>query len=186
MILLPSLHRGWRAGAAVAALFATAAQAAVVDSAYIRATTNEISGLLGQYSRPSVYLDRYACGEQTLAAYACYPNVISLGSRFLQGQENSYGNYVGKFIFAHEWGHTVQFAYSIRLRSPYQELQADCFGGTFVKYAQASLGYPSFIESAVRSARNAADYSTHGTPSQRDYYTRRGYATSVNTCLNNL
>lgn len=169
----------------VATLAAATAQAATVNLSYIQRSATEINGLLGGLSRPQVYLDRNVCGTQPMAE-ACYPNLISLGSQFLQGQENQYGNYVAKFIFAHEWGHTIQFAYGIRKPAPYQELQADCFGGNFAKYAQVSLGYPSFIESAVRSARAAADYGAHGTPSQRDYYARRGYATNVNTCLNYL
>ena len=103
--------------------------------------------------------------------------------RFLQGQENSYGNYVAKFIIAHEWGHSIQFARGINKRAPMMELQADCVAGTFAKYAETNLRYAAFIESAVKSARAAADYSTHGTPSQRDYYSRYGYANGLSRCL---
>ncbi|MDT8999779.1 hypothetical protein RQP53_10915 [Paucibacter sp. APW11] len=174
------------ASALLLALLAAAplAQAGVVNNTYIQNSATEIRGQLGGYSRPTVYVDRNACGEGTPgSAVACSPYTISVGQRFLQGQENSYGNYVAKFIIAHEWGHTIQFARGINKRAPYQELQADCVAGTFAKYAQTNLRYPAFIESAVKSARAAADYSTHGTPSQRDYYSRYGYANGLNTCL---
>lgn len=163
---------------------ALGAQAAVVNSTYIQNSATEIRRQLGTYARPTVYVDRNACGEGVPgSAVACGPYTISVGVRFLQGQENSYGNYVAKFILAHEWGHSIQFTRGIYKQAPMQELQADCVAGTFAKYAQTSLGYPSFIESAVRSARAAADYSTHGSPSQRDYYSRYGYANGLGRCL---
>jgi predicted metalloprotease len=157
-----------------------------VSNAYIQASAKEISGELGTYSRPTVYVDQSACGEDQASAMACGPYTISVGVDFLQQQESSYGNYVAKFILAHEWGHTIQFTRGINRQPPMQELQADCVGGTFAKYAETSLRYPSFIENAVASARDAADYSEHGTPSQRDYYSRYGYANGLNTCLNRI
>lgn len=180
----PVRHR-LRVAAVLALAACASAQAVTVSSSYVQSSASEISRLLGGYSQPRVYLNQYACGEQQLSAMACSPYVISVGSNFLQQQE-SYGNYVAKFVLAHEWGHTIQFNYGIRYQAPYQELQADCVAGSFAKYAETSLRYPSFIEASVRSARAAADYGTHGTPSQRDYYARRGYATSTNTCLNSL
>ena len=179
------LRRHLRVAAALALAACASANAVTVTSSYVQSSASEISRLLGGYSQPRVYLNAYACGEQQLSAMACSPYVISVGSNFLQQQE-AYGNYVAKFVLAHEWGHTIQFNYGIRYQAPYQELQADCVAGSFAKYAETSLRYPSFIEASVRSARAAADYGTHGTPSQRDYYARRGYATSTNTCLNSL
>lgn len=172
---------------AAAACLALSAQAMTVNATYIGQARNEINGLLGWYSQPNVYLDANVCGTppgMPQSAMACYPNRIALGTGFLQQQENSYGNYVAKFILAHEWGHTVQFRYGIQRQAPYQELQADCVAGSFARYAETMLGHPSFIAAAVRSARAAADYTEHGTPSQRDYYARFGYANSVNVCLN--
>jgi predicted metalloprotease len=179
--------RGLRAAAALAAVLCLLPAGAVpVSSTYIQNSANEIRGQLGSYARPTVYVNQYACGEPSLSAFACGPYTISVGSSFLQGQENSYGNYVAKFILAHEWGHSIQFTHGIYKRAPMQELQADCIGGTFVKYAQTNLRYASFIESAVRSARAAADYAEHGTPSQRDYYTRYGYANGLSRCLSSI
>jgi hypothetical protein len=162
------------------------AQALTVSTTYIQNSANEIRGYIGQYARPTVYVDQKACGEPQLSAMACGPYIISVGKSFLQGQENSYGNYVAKFILAHEWGHSIQFTYNIRKQEPYQELQADCVAGTFAKYAETKLKMPKFIEAAVRSARAAADYKSHGSPSQRDYYSRYGYANDLNTCFSKI
>lgn len=172
--------------AIAAATAAVSLQAATVNSTYVQKSATEIRGQLGNYARPTVYMDQRACGEPQPSAFACSPYVISVGSSFLQGQENSYGNYTAKFIIAHEWGHSIQYTRGINRRAPMQELQADCVAGTFAKYAQVSLGYPSFIEAAVRSARAAADYGEHGTPSQRDYYARYGYANGFANCLNSI
>ncbi len=180
-----STRQRLRTAVALALVACASANAVTVTSSYIQSSAREIYGELGMYSQPYVYVNQYACGEPQLSAVACSPYTISVGSNFLQQQEG-YGNYVAKFVLAHEWGHTIQFNYGIRLQAPYQELQADCTAGTFAKYAETRLRYPSFIESAVRSARAAADYGTHGTPSQRDYYSRRGYATDLYTCFNNL
>lgn len=172
---------------AAAALLALGAQAMTVNATYVGQARNEINGLLGWYSQPYVYLDANVCGTpqgMPQMAVACPPNRIALGTQFLQQQENSYGHYVAKFILAHEWGHTVQFRYGIQRMAPYQELQADCVAGSFARYAETTLRHPSFITAALASARAAADYAEHGTPSQRDYYARYGYANSVSVCLN--
>ena len=167
---------------ALATLCALSAQAVTVTTAYVQKGATEIRGQMGNYARPTVYVNQYACGERQLRAMACGPNTISVGTAFLQQQEG-YGDYVTKFVLAHEWGHTIQYTRGINKRPPMQELQADCTAGTFAKYAETKLKYRPFIEGAVLSARNAADNSTHGTPSQRDYYARYGYAKGLSTCL---
>ncbi|MEN9865021.1 MAG: hypothetical protein RL748_611 [Pseudomonadota bacterium] len=164
----------------------SAANSVTVNSTFVNKTGSEIRGLMGSYARPTIYLNQYACGERQLSAMACGPSIISVGSSFLQGQENQHGNYAAKMVLAHEFGHSIQFTKNIRLSSPYQELQADCSGGSFIKYAQTNLGYASFLAAAVSSARAAADYAEHGTPSQRDYYTRWGYANGLVKCFNAL
>lgn len=167
---------------ALAACSALSAHAVTVTSTYIQNSATEIRGMLGQYARPTVYVNQYACGERSLSAFACGPYTISVGTSFLQSQE-SYGNYVSKFILAHEWGHTIQYTHGINKAAPYQELQADCTGGSFVKHAETKLRYAPFISAAVLSARAAADYGEHGTPSQRDYYARYGYSNGFNACF---
>jgi uncharacterized protein len=164
----------------------TTANSVTVNSTFVSKTGTEIRGQLGGYARPIIYLNQYACGERQLSAMACGPSIISVGSVFLQGQENQHGNYAAKMVLAHEFGHSIQFTHNIRLSSPYQELQADCTGGSFIKYAVSNLGYASFLSAAVSSARAAADYAEHGTPAQRDYYTRWGYANGVGKCFNQL
>lgn len=162
------------------------AHAATVNSTYVQKSAGEIRQQLGNYSRPTIYLNQYACGERQLSAMACSPTIISVGSQMLQGQENRHGTYASKMVLAHEWGHTIQFQNNIRKSPPYQELQADCTGGSFIKFAQTKLGYSSFLEASVSSARAAADYAEHGTPAQRDYFTRWGYANGVSKCYNAL
>ncbi|WP_338848010.1 hypothetical protein V8J88_04290 [Massilia sp. W12] len=169
-----------------ALLGASLANAATVNGSFISKSASEIRGQLGGYAQPTIYLNQYACGERQLSAMACGPYTISVGSQFLQSQENQHGNYAAKMVLAHEWGHSIQFTRNIRKSAPYQELQADCTGGSFIKYAQTRLGYASFLEAAVSSARAAADWAEHGTPSQRDYFTRWGYANGVTKCLSAL
>ncbi|PTU70958.1 hypothetical protein [Chromobacterium haemolyticum] len=181
-----SLIQAGLIGVSVLAGASVQVAAAPVNNSYIQSSANEIRGFLGGYARPTVYVNQYACRESQLSAMACGPYTISVGTGFLQQQENSYGNYVAKFILAHEWGHSIQFTHNIYRQAPMQELQADCVGGTFAKYAETNLRYPSFIENAVASARNAADYGEHGTPSQRDYYSRYGHAKGLNACLNSI
>jgi len=173
---------------AASALFLASglAGAVTVTTSYLNNTMSEIRGQLGSYANPTLYINQRACGEPSPNAMACGPYIISVGTSFLQNQESTYGNYAAKMVLAHEFGHSIQFTNNIRLSSPYQELQADCTGGSFVKYAESSLRYPSFLATAVASARAAADYSTHGSPAQRDYYTRWGYANGVNRCFNSL
>lgn len=174
--------------AIILALFSltTAANSVTVTNTYVSSSATEIRGQLGGYARPTVYVNQYACREPQLSAMACGPYTISVGTQFLQTQESRYGNYAAKMVLAHEWGHSIQFTNNIRLNSPYQELQADCTGGSFIKYAVTNLRYASFLEAAVSSARAAADYAEHGTPAQRDYYTRWGYANGVANCFNKL
>jgi uncharacterized protein len=164
-----------------------AVNAVTVNQTYISKTGSEISQEKGRYARPSIYIDQRACGESSPDAMACGPYTISVGTQFLQSQENQHGNYAAKMVLAHEWGHSIQFANNIRLQAPYMELQADCNGGSFIRYAVNKLGYAPFLEAAVSSARAAADYSTHGTPAQRDAFTRWGYAQGdLLKCFNNL
>ncbi|MDC8756400.1 hypothetical protein [Janthinobacterium fluminis] len=178
-----------RLSVAVALVFCSLSQSAnsvPVNSTYINNSGNEIRGQLGQYAQPTIYINQNACGEPSPSAVACGPRIISVGTGFLQSQENQHGNYVAKMVLAHEWGHSIQFTHNINNLAPYNELQADCTGGSFIRYAQNNLGYASFLAGAVSSARAAADYGEHGTPAQRDYYTRWGYANGVLNCFNNL
>lgn len=161
------------------------AQAVTVNATYINKTGTEIRGIFGGYSNPTIYIDRRACGEPSLSAFACGPYTISVGTSFLQGAETRYGNYSAKAILGHEWGHTIQFARNIRQNAPYMELQADCAGGSFIRYAVDSLRYANFLTAAVNTARAYAG-GDHGTPAQRDYYTRWGYTNGITKCLNNL
>ncbi|MEN9659475.1 MAG: hypothetical protein RL571_2940 [Pseudomonadota bacterium] len=164
-----------------------AVNAVTVNQTYIYKTGSEIIQEKGRYVKPTIYIDQRACGEPSPNAMACGPSIISVGTQFLQSQETQHGNYAAKMVLAHEWGHSIQFAKGINLRAPYQELQADCNGGSFIRFAVNNLGYQPFLEAAVSSARAAADYSTHGTPAQRDAFTRWGYAQGdLLKCLNNL
>lgn len=161
------------------------AYAMTVNSTYVNKTATEIRGIFGRYANPTVYLDRRACGEQQLSAMACGPYTISVGTSFLQNAESRYGNYAAKAILGHEWGHSIQFTYNINPGQPYLELQADCAGGSFIRYAVDTLRYPNFLATAVSTARAYAG-GDHGTPAQRDYYTRWGYTNGISKCLNNL
>ena len=49
------------------------AYAMTVNSTYINKTATEIRGIFGRYSNPTVYIDRRACNEPQLSAFACGP-----------------------------------------------------------------------------------------------------------------
>jgi hypothetical protein len=162
------------------------AQAVTVTTSYINKTATEIRGVFGSMANPTVYINQRACGESgTPDARACGPYIISVGTSFLQTIENNHGNYAAKAVLGHEWGHSIQFTRNINQRAPYMELQADCAGGSFVKYAESSLRYSPFLAAAVSSARYYAG-GDHGTPAQRDYYTRWGYTNGTSRCYSNL
>ncbi|MET1255712.1 hypothetical protein [Aliikangiella maris] len=155
---------------------AGSAMAAQVTYQYLNQTHSELRNWAGQYANPTVYYDRAVC-SQDMTAYACGQN-IQLGTRFLQQMENQYP-LSAKGIFAHEWGHSIQFRYNIYSRPPYQELQADCVSGAYAYYAENNLGYQGLFRSAQMAAYSAGD-PTHGTGSQRASYVRNGYNTRGN------
>ncbi|WP_444997781.1 hypothetical protein [Aliikangiella sp. IMCC44359] len=151
--------------------------AAQVTTQFMNQTYNEVKNWAG-YTNPNVYYNRNVCGESNgITAYACNQN-IQVGFSFLQQLENNYP-LSSKYVFAHEWGHTIQFKYGIFSQVPYQELQADCVGGAFTYYAQNNLGYSGIFQSAQGLAYSFGD-PTHGTGSQRAYYVRNGYNTRGN------
>ncbi|WP_444997786.1 hypothetical protein [Aliikangiella sp. IMCC44359] len=164
------------AALAASMLAASSVSAAQITYQFLNQTHNEIRNWAG-YTNPRVYYDRAVCSSD-MTAYACGQN-IQLGTRFLQQIENSYP-LASKFVFAHEWGHTIQFKYNIYSRAPYQELQVDCVGGAFTYYGQNNLGYRGLFQSAQGLAYAIGGDPTHGTGSQRAYYTRQGYNTGGN------
>ncbi len=154
------------------------ASAAQVTTQFLNKTYSEVKNWAG-YTNPNVYYDRNVCGEPNgVTAYACNQN-IQLGTSFLQRIENSYP-LASKYVFAHEWGHTIQFKYRILSQAPYQELQADCVGGAFAYYGQNNLGYSGLFQSAQGLAYAIGGDAEHGTGSQRAYYVRNGYNTGGN------
>lgn len=164
------------------AMLTQSAQAVKVTPEYIIASKAEMYPLFGGYINPAVYIDSYGCGEPELTAYACGAYRMSVGTAFLQGIETQYGHYTTKMILAHEWGHNIQAAKSINYPAPYAELQADCFAGAFINYASNYLGYSNFLNAGVSAVRAYAG-GHHGTPAQRDYYTRWGYAYGPENCM---
>lgn len=165
-------------------------QAALVNAAYFKSTLDELNQLYGSVTRATFYVDQNACNRipppQDLAE-SCGTSTIAIGSQFLQTQENRYGDFTGKFILAHEWGHNIQVALNRIPGLPKKELQADCFAGNYVAYAERVLRYPSFLGNAIASVRDASDKPgqiDHGTPSERDFAVRYGYANGYNACLN--
>ncbi|WP_444996327.1 hypothetical protein [Aliikangiella sp. IMCC44359] len=167
-----------KATLAASLVVAGSAMAAQVTYQYLNQTHSELRNWAGQYANPSVYYDRNVCGERGgITAYACNQN-IQLGSRFLQSLENR-NHLAAKGVFAHEWGHSIQFKYGIFSRPPYQELQADCVSGAYTYYGERNLGYQGLFRAAQMTAYSSGD-PTHGTGSQRANYVRNGYNTGGN------
>ncbi|MET1255713.1 hypothetical protein [Aliikangiella maris] len=166
-----------RVALAASLVAAGTSMAAQVTYQYLNQTHNELRNWAGQYANPTVYYDRAVC-SQDMTAYACGQN-IQLGTRFLQQVENSYP-LAAKSVFAHEWGHSIQFRYGIYSQAPYQELQADCVSGSYTYYAERNLGYQGLFRSAQQLAYAIGGDPTHGTGSQRATYVRNGYNTSGN------
>ncbi|MET1255710.1 hypothetical protein [Aliikangiella maris] len=165
-----------------ATLVSSSLMAAQVTRQYLDQTYNELRNWAGRYATPTLYVDQPVC-TQDMTAYACGQN-IQLGTRFLQSIENQYP-LAAKGIFAHEWGHSIQFRYNIYSQPPYQELQADCVSGSFAYVGENNLGYQGLFRSTQMSAYNAGD-PTHGSGSQRANYVRSGYNTNGNLvgCFN--
>lgn len=179
---------------ALAATMFTRAEAApptqgLTFDSYLQLTSSELFQFMGHISQPTIYLDQFSCPglDGQITAAACSANTIIIGSKFMQDKANNYGPLVIKAILAHEWGHTIQLTRKFQYVAPYFELQADCIAGSFIKYSETTWSYPSFIEAAARNFREGTafvngTYDYHGSPSQRDFATRDGYANGLKGC----
>jgi predicted metalloprotease len=76
--------------------------------------------------------------------------------------DESFGALTPAVVLAHEFGHAVQHRAGVNAPSVVLELQADCFAGAWVAYAQTSAGDPVNIEEA------ALDSSIRAIPLLRD------------------
>ena len=83
------------------------------------------------------------CGQALMnnAFYCSASNSIYYDYNFISRIYSQVGDYAAVSIIAHEWGHLVQTQLGIsngRYFSIQMELQADCFAGSYTKYAEAT------------------------------------------------
>ncbi|MCW2791955.1 MAG: putative protein of unknown function zinc metallopeptidase [Nocardioides sp.] len=76
--------------------------------------------------------------------------------------DKSFGALTPAVVLAHEFGHAVQHRAGVNAPSVVIELQADCFAGAWVAYAQQSAGDPVAVE------ETALDSSIRAIPLLRD------------------
>ena len=147
-------------------------------------TASEIRGLFGRYSNPTIYMDRRACGEQQLSAMACSPLHHQCRKLILQNAKTPTAIMQRK-RFSDMNGVT-------RFSSPTTSIRSAIYGiaGRLCRWFVYSLcsrysALSKLLATAVSAARAYAG-GDHGTPAQRDYYTRWGYTNGVSKCFNNL
>ncbi len=150
-----------------------------------------------EYVADSVpYQDVCGITPETAASNAFYCSTAHVvmwdGPTFFQPIYQELGDKAVLFIIAHEYGHAAQFTSGqIPARSVNLELQADCYAGAYLQYAEAQ-GLMSegdareviAIVAAVGQSRVGSTWftRTHGTAAQREAALLRGYRTGVTGC----
>jgi uncharacterized protein len=142
---------------------------------------------------------RDACGWAIVgnASYCPRDRSISYDRRLISAAA-AHGEFAAATILAHEWGHYVQHQLGWlgwAQRRHYwlgTELQADCYAGMFLRYANdAALVRPGDVDSAVRLMASVGENvpvkpttrGAHGPSRQRVRWFTTGYATGdLSTC----
>lgn len=129
-------------------------------------------------------------------AFYCIPanTVMWDGPGFFHPIYANFGDKAITYIIAHEYGHAAQFLSGVVPPGPRTvniELQADCYAGAFLGYAQAQ-GYLSdgdareiiSIALAVGQSRVGTRWldRSHGTSAQRTAALNRGYDNGAAAC----
>lgn len=155
-----------------------------------------------RYSRPNVILFQArrinsGCGvadARTGPFYCGRDHTIYLPQNFMQSYLNNVGDFAVVLILAHEWGHAVQAQVGeLRGLSITRELQADCYAGSWARYANSfsdnvRLDPGDLDEGATMlflvGDRNADwfDDNAHGTSQQRIAAYNAGLENSYGEC----
>lgn len=129
-------------------------------------------------------------------AFYCIPAnaVMWDGVNFFHPIYQNFGDKAITYIIAHEYGHAAQFLSGTvppGVRTVSTELQADCYAGAYLAYAE-SQGYLSpgegrevvSIAIAVGQSRIGTSWleRTHGTSAQRTAALNRGFEQGAQSC----
>jgi len=134
-----------------------------------------------------------ACGPVREAFYCYADNTIYYDYEFMNELYNDTGDYAVVTVLAHEWGHCVQ-AHVVRVKLPSIaiENQADCFAGTFTRYAESQrLLDEDDWDEAMDALYMAGDAkgtpataeNAHGKSITRVDVFRFGYSTNPQACF---
>lgn len=125
------------------------------------------------------------------AVYCTDAHMIIWDANFFWDKYRRIGDMAVVIILAHEYGHAVQeMTGEGPNRAVFKELQADCFAGAYVAFAEerGSLEPGDFTE-ASHSLWEAGDLTeswlnpvAHGTPEQRQFALEMGYVQGVRAC----
>ncbi|MEL7233474.1 MAG: neutral zinc metallopeptidase [Chloroflexota bacterium] len=130
----------------------------------------------------------------TSNAFYCIPEHVVMwdGPTFFQPLYTELGDAALTFIVAHEFGHAAQFlSGDLPTRSVNRELQADCFAGAYLQYAeqQGVITEDDYHEivvtvAALGQSRIGSTWftRTHGTSVQREAAMAVGYQNGVAGC----
>ena len=139
-------------------------------------------------------------GDPPNAFYIPAEDAIYVDSRLLDIYVAEFGEYAAVAVIAHEWGHFVQDALGLLVRStPTRtiELQADCLTGSFTGYLR-SIGAlrPGEFEAGGNAMFASGDdqlsdlpvsiFVQHGTGEERRASYEMGYYGSAQTCFEAL
>jgi predicted metalloprotease len=148
----------------------------------------------------------WTCGGQKFTyadikgnAYYCGgpdDDYIAYDAAFLLPQLNKiFGALTPSVVLAHEMGHAIQARVQVEAPSVITELQADCFAGAWVAYAESSDGDPvsvdeSALDSSIRAipalrdqpGTAATNPQAHGLAFDRVHAYQTGYEEGVPRC----
>lgn len=128
------------------------------------------------------------------AFYCMRDQSIYLDWGLMNSELREFGEFGPMVVLAHEWGHAVQdYLGKLSLGRNWSislELQADCFAGSYARYAVDESGAIT-IDDAQEGAASLYDkgdnlpwtrWGAHGTPDQRSNAFNQGYQGGVHVC----
>lgn len=154
---------------------------------------------LGRIYREPISI-RYFYGTPDEAPNAFYMPIFNsmwIDLRLIEQARDEFGDYSAATVLAHEWGHMIQDYLRILTQdrtSRSVELQADCFAGSYTKYAESidmtENGDPQealAIMFAIGDDALGFDLShdeegAHGTSAERQAAFNNGYKHGTQTC----
>jgi len=155
------------------------------DTNFMNSQMTKIASLWGRANPTLRFVEDPSNSNSTYNAMSYSTGKIYYGYAIYYDAKNKGGNIVNAMILAHEYGHQLQYIFSLPTISEStarpNELEADGFAGYYLRrpngYNQTNFAQ---IAAAYEFAQGIGDYNTtnpghHGTPPQRRSAVRLGF-----------